>query len=126
MSSSGAARAGMVYNLTCNVSKIVTGLINSTTVMWTTEGEAVTNGNGITISTISTSETAISTLTFDPLRTSHNGRYSCDGTLTSRALDEALMPSTMAELNVQSKSCIQACLVYILLNLIQCQICAII
>ena len=103
VSRSGTTRAGMVYNLTCNVSKTVTGLINSTTATWTTGGVAVANGNGITVSTMSTSETTISTLTFDPLKTSHNGEYSCDGTLTSRALDEPLMPSMMVELNVQSK-----------------------
>ena len=93
----------MVYNLFCTVTKTVGGLINSPTATWTTGRVAVTNGNGITVSTLGTSETAISTLTFDPLRTSHNGQYSCDGTLTSQALDETLTPSIIKELRVQSQ-----------------------
>ena len=103
VSSSGIARAGMVYSLTCTVSKTVGGLINSPTATWTTGGVAVTNGNGITVSTMATSETAISIQIFDPLRTSHNGQYSCDGTLTSQALDETLTPSMTMELRVQSQ-----------------------
>ena len=46
---------------------------------------------------------SISTLTFDPLRTSHNGIYSCVGTLTSPALDTQLMPSVVKTLYVQSE-----------------------
>ena len=103
ISESGTARAGMTYSLTCTVSKTVDGLINSPTATWTTGGVAVTNGNGITVSTMATSETAISILTFDPLRASHNGQYSCDGTLTSQALDKTLTPSMTMELGVQSK-----------------------
>ena len=103
VSSLGTARAGMVYNLFCTVTKTVGGLINSPTATWTTGRVAVTNGNGITVSTLVTSETAILTLTFDPLRTSHNGQYSCDGTLTSQALDETLTPSMTMELRVQSQ-----------------------
>ena len=102
VSRSGIARAGMIYNLTCTVSKTVGGLSNSTSATWTntSTGIAVTNGNGITVTT----DTAnISTLTFDPLRTSHIGTYSCDGTLTSPALDTPLMPSTVETLQVQSE-----------------------
>ena len=94
----------MVYNLTCTVSKMVDGLINSPTATWTTAGVAVSSGNGITVSTMTANENAaISTLTFDPLRTSHDGRYSCDGTLTSPALDTPLMPSTVVAHRVQSE-----------------------
>ena len=94
----------MSYNLTCTVSKRVDGLINSPTATWTTTGGvAVSNGNRITISTTTTEMAVVSTLTFDPLRTSHDGRYSCDGTLTSPALQAPLMPSTMVEHNVQSR-----------------------
>ena len=97
----------MVYSLTCNVSKTVGGLINSPTVTWTTGGEdggvAVTNGNGITVSNTIFNETPASTLTFDLLKTSHNGRYSCDGTLTSPALETELMRSTVETFFVQSE-----------------------
>ena len=107
VSSSGTARAGVIYNLTCTVSKTVDGLSISPTATWmTTGGVAVSNGNGITVSTRTMDETAVSTLTFDPLRTSHGGRYSCNGTLTSPALDSPLSPSTRIEHNVQSKQAI--------------------
>ena len=49
VSSSGTATAGMVYSLTCNVSKTVGDLTNTPTATWTTGGEAVNNGNGITV-----------------------------------------------------------------------------
>ena len=103
VSSSGTARAGMIYNLTCTVSKTVDGLINSPTATWTTGGVAVSNGNEITVSTMTTDEAAITTLTFDPLRTTHNHQYSCDGTLTSPALDTPLMLFTVVDHHVQSK-----------------------
>ena len=107
ISSSGTATAGMVYSLTCNVSKTVGGLINSPTATWTTGGEnggvAITNGDGITVSNSIFNETATSTLTFDLLRTSHNGRYSCDGTLTSPAAEAELMRSTVETFFVQSE-----------------------
>ena len=103
ISSSGTATAGMVYSLTCNVSKTVGGLTNTPTAIWTTGGVAVTNGNGITVSGTTEDMTVTSTLTFDPLRTSHEGSFVCSGTLTSPALDTPLMPSAMEELEIQSK-----------------------
>ena len=93
----------MVYSLTCTVSKTVDGLSNSPTVIWTTGGVAITNGNRITLSNTTDDTTATSTLTFDPLRTSHEGWFVCSGTLTSPALDEALIPSTTQDLVIQSK-----------------------
>ena len=106
VSSSGTATAGMVYSLTCNVSKTVGGLTDSPTALWTTRGVAVTNGNGITVSGTTGDTTVTSTLTFDPLRTSHEGSFVCSGTLTSPALDTALMPSATEELEVRSKAII--------------------
>ena len=106
VSSSGTARAGMVYNLTCTVSKTVGGLINSPTATWThvSTGMAVTNGNGITVSTTTDDMSVTSTLTFDPLRTSHEGSFVCSGTLTSPALNAPLMPSFTEELEILSKA----------------------
>ena len=103
VSSSGRATAGMVYSLTCNVSKTVGGLTDSPTAMWTTRGVAITSGNGITVSDITGDTTVTSILTFNPLRTSHEGSFVCSGTLTSPALDTALMPSAMENLEIQSK-----------------------
>ena len=94
----------MVYSLTCNVSKIVGGLTDSPTAMWTTRGVAVTNGNGITVTDTTGDTTVTSTLTFNPLRTSYEGSFVCSGTLTSPALDTALMPSATEDLEIRSKS----------------------
>ena len=107
VSRSGTARAGMVYNLTCTVSK-VDGLINSPTATWTTGsgGVAVSNGNGVTVSTYSDGATATSTLTFDPLRTSHNGAYMCIGSLNSPALQMPLVTSAVENHAVQSNNAI--------------------
>ena len=50
----------MTYSLTCTVSKTVHGLINSPNATWTIGygGETVFNGNGITVSTTMTNDTA--------------------------------------------------------------------
>ena len=106
MSSSGTARAGMTYNLTCTVFKTVDGLINSPTATWTntSTGMAILNENGVTVSTTIDEMRSTSILTFDPLRTSHQGSFDCGGTLTSPAVEMALMPSTMEILNVQSRT----------------------
>ena len=103
VTSSGTPRAGMVYNLTCNVSKTISGLANSPTATWTIGGVAVSSGNDVIISDSTDDRSALSTLTFGPLRTSHEGSYTCEGTLTSPALDMPLTPSTVEPLRVQSK-----------------------
>ena len=104
MSSSGIPRAGMVYNLTCTVSKTVDGLINSPTSTWTAGGVTISSGNGITVSDVSIGTATLSTLTFDPLKTSHHGNYWCNGTLISPALNFPLIQSTMEAVSVQSMS----------------------
>jgi hypothetical protein len=104
VSRSGIARAEMIYRLTCTASKTVDGLINSPTARWTFEGETITNGNGIAVNFRAGDMIFHSTLTFDPLRTSHEGRFVCSGTLTSPALDTALVFSATEELEVQSKA----------------------
>ena len=76
---------------------------------------AITNGNGITVTVSDTTEdvTVTSTLTFDPLRTSHKGSFVCSGTLTYPALDATLITSTMKELEVQSKVSLDLLCIYI-------------
>ena len=100
VSTSGTARAGMPYNLTCNVSKIVDGLRHSPIAMWTTIEGTPISGEEITEQNMAY---AISTLTFDPLRTSHEGNYRCGGTLTSPALETDLTAFTLEQLSVQSE-----------------------
>ena len=103
VSSSGTAVAGMVYNLTCNVSKTVDGLINSSTAMWTTMEGTPISDEEVAVQTMVTDTYAISTLTFDPLRTTHEGNYRCGGALTSPALETALTDFTSEQLSVQSE-----------------------
>ena len=103
-STPGTAVAGMAFNTTCAVSKAVEGLINSPTVIWTfSNGTAVSNENGVSISTYTTNTDAISTLVFDPLKTSHGHRYVCKGALSSPALNLPLNSSTKLDLWIQSK-----------------------
>ena len=94
----------MMYSLNCTASKTVAGLISSPTATWTIGGVAVANGNDITVSSTNDDISATSMLTFDPLRTSHEGIYTCGGTLTSPALDTPLMPTVVENNNVQSKA----------------------
>ena len=86
--------------MTCTVSRMIQGLVNSPTVTWTTEGMPVSDRNDIIVST-GTSST--STLVFDPLRTSHGGRYYCTGSLSSPALESQLTVSLLEENTVQSE-----------------------
>ena len=94
----------MMYSLNCTVSKTVAGLINSPTATWTIGGVAVANGNDVTVSSTTDDMSTTSTLTFDPLRTSHEGIYTCSGTLTSPALDTLLMTAVVENNRVQSKA----------------------
>ena len=92
--------AGLNYSISCTVTKRISGLMNSPTASWTFEGVTVSSGNGITVSNTSPK---MSTLIFDPLRTSHAGSYYCVGSLISPALDSPLTVSAFAENAVQSK-----------------------
>ena len=104
VSRSGIPRAGTIYNLTCTVTKQQEGLINSPNATWTIGGVAVMSGNGITTSVVSTNTATLSTLIFDPLRSSHNGRYGCCGTLVSPAQDTPLTSLIFETVFVQSMS----------------------
>ena len=94
----------MVYNLTCTVSKTVDGLVNSPTVNWTIGDVIVSSGNYVAVTPTTDDVSATTTLTFDPVRTSHGNRFVCEGSLTSPALVTPLTLSALeADLHVQSK-----------------------
>ena len=99
----GINRAGLSYSLSCIVSKVVDGLrlINSPIATWSIGGEAISNSDNVSVSNGMNNGTT--TLHFNPLKTSYHGRYICNGTLTSPALDTPLMSSTLEVLRVQSK-----------------------
>ena len=100
VSKSDTTIAGLNYSISCTITKRIGGLMNSPTASWTFEGVIVSNGNGITVSNTSPN---MSTLIFDPLRTSHAGSYYCVGSLISPALDSPLTVSDFVENTVQSK-----------------------
>ena len=82
ISQGGSGRAGEVLYLNCSVLKTINGLVHSPSATWTVNGEHIQEGDDIIIST---HDTSISILTFNTLKTSHAGNYSCHGNLTSPA-----------------------------------------
>ena len=71
----GVPTSGETYNLTCIVESNV-----PSTVQWlySSNGTAVTNGSNITVGTQrTTGSTTTLTLSFNPLRISHGGQYTC-------------------------------------------------
>ena len=93
-----------MYSLTCNVSAIC-GFMNAPSVAWTIEGGAIntTNGSGITLSDLTGALSALSSLTFDPLRTSHSEVYTCGGSIASPALETPRTTDMQERITVQSK-----------------------
>ena len=85
VNSQGSTTAGGSYTLTCIVIEEVVGLTNLPSLQWqNSSGQEIVNGEGITVGEVQqTDTTAILVLTFDPVRTSHGGQYSCQGTLES-------------------------------------------
>ena len=107
VNTTGSTVAGSEFILNCTISETFSGLTDTPTAMWLDNladgGVPVTSGDGITIATSSTGDVAVSVLTFDPLRTSHDGTYRCSGSITSPADDDLMDVTTDIDINVQSK-----------------------
>ena len=106
VNTTGSTVAGSEFILSCVVSKNISGLTDTPTAMWLNlndGGVPVTSGNGITIATSNTDDVAVAVLTFDPLRTSHDGTYRCTGSITSPASDDSVDVITDINLDIQSK-----------------------
>ena len=103
VNSEGNNTAGESYVLTCTVMEEIEGLTNMPSLQWLDPSDqAVANGEGITVGQIQiTDTTAILVLTFDPVRTSHGGEYTCQGTLESPP--GPLMNTSEQTVTVQSK-----------------------
>ena len=100
--SEGNGIAGESYNLTCIVTEEVVGLTNMPTLQWLNSSYQVFDGEGITVGQLQQNETtATLVLTFDPVRTSHGGEYTCQGTLESPP--GPLMNTSEQTVTVQSK-----------------------
>ena len=89
-----------MYSLTCNVS-VISGFANPPSVAWTLE-EGTFNGSGITVSNSTGTLFSLSTLTFDPLRTSHGKVYTCGGSIASPALETPQTTTTQERVTVKS------------------------
>ena len=105
VSSSGSTVAGSEFTLTCVINETISGLTNMPTAMWiNVDGEVIVTGGDITIATPAPGDReAMSTLTFNPLRTSHDKAYRCTGSITSPALNQPRTVSLEENVDVQSK-----------------------
>ena len=100
---SGVSIAGEMYTLTCNVS-VISGLMNSPSVVWTDGAMSITNESNITVLTTVGNSYTISVLTFNPLRTSHGDDYACHGAIDSPALNSPQTIAMQETVTVQSMS----------------------
>ena len=82
ISQQGSNRTGGIYNLSCFILKRINGLALNPTATWTVNGEHIQERSGIDVYAFEVNQ---SILTFNPLKTSHAGNYSCCGNLTSPA-----------------------------------------
>ena len=80
ISTSGSLVAGSEFKLTCVVSELIPGLTDMPDVMWVRAAGDVVPG---TVSVTRADGMAVAVLTFDPVRTSYSGGYTCTGSLAS-------------------------------------------
>ena len=103
-------RAGLDFTLSCAVLKFSKGIANSVTALWNTSATktAISDEHGVNVFTTSISDAVtLSTLSFEPMKSSQSGRYVCTGSLTSKALDIPLIRSKVVELWVPGKKSYQ-------------------
>ncbi len=79
---SGEVTAGQTYFLTCNVTEIIDGLTDSPVVEWLND-----TGTVMDLSVTDLGTSASQRITFNPLQTSHAGKYTCRATLDSPAVE---------------------------------------
>ena len=101
--SSGASTAGQAYTLTCTVT-VVENLVVGPTLEWLDTDTNIVGGNDITVGPpITTNTNSTLTLTFNPLYTSHGGRYTCRASINISAISLSNSNETF-DVVVQSKS----------------------
>ena len=99
--SSGSYKAGEVYSLTCDVS-LSQNLRQSPVIEWVgPDGNTIDNTTLRDVSLNSSSPSAIMTLLFNPLRTSHRGMYWCRATLTDMDASIMIMNTSSVTVSVQ-------------------------
>ena len=100
------ATDGEDYYLTCTVT-VNNGLMaNAVSVTWLGhDGSVVSEDNTTTAAFLSNSNTTLSSrLTFQPLKSTHGGNYSCKATIMVPGLNEPPPMTAPAQLVVTSKS----------------------
>ncbi len=104
MSGEGGTNDGDTYTLTCIASKDP-GLVSPTEVKWVGPDGSTVSGTepGVARSVNTTDSTTTLVLQFDPLSTSHGGRYTCQAVVQTVAIVEPLMETRSANLRIQSK-----------------------
>ena len=101
--SSGASTAGQAHTLTCTAT-VVENLVVEPTLEWLDTDRNIVGGNSITVGPpITTGTNTTLTLTFDPLHTSHGGRYTCRASINIPAIS-IVNSSEASDVVVQSKS----------------------
>ena len=102
--SSGASTAGQAHTLTC-ITTVVENLIVEPTLEWLASDRNIVGDNDITVGPpITTGTNTTLTLTFDPLHTSHGGRYTCRARINIPAISIVNSNEVSDVVVVQSKS----------------------
>ena len=95
---------GVGPTLTCTVSEAILGLTNSPSAVWVVEyGQLESVGGIAVIEIIRNGTTAVTTLSFVELHTSHAGLYTCQGILNSPAADGGTINITTPSVPVAVK-----------------------
>ena len=102
---SGSLVAGEMYTLTCAVVELIDGLTGMPTLQWiNSEDSPLVTGDGITVSELNSTDTSATlTLVFNPLRTSHGGKYICRAMLESPPVEGGIVDSITETVIVQSE-----------------------
>ena len=102
---SGNTTAGEMYTLSCTAT-VVEDLVVVPILQWKySNGSVVNSGSSFTLSAMITSGNATTyNLTFNPLRTSHGGEYTCRAIINISSISiSGLSSSQSSEVVVQSK-----------------------
>ena len=95
---------GVGPTLTCTVTETISGLTNSPSAVWVAEYGPLESVGGIAVNEIIRNDTtAVTTLSFLELHTSHAGLYTCQGILNSPAADGGTIDVTTPAVPVTVK-----------------------
>lgn len=99
----GTPVAGQNYSLTCTL-ELPEGINTPAVLQWLDSNGPVSNGSGTTVGEPQLAgTTAVITVEFSPLRTSHSGHFTCRATVTSPALPYRIVKSAELDVFVQGE-----------------------